>query len=310
MLHRILLLPTLVLLAMPLPVAAQAAGKPKPAGAPFQWVNPLKGSMKELPGIRHATFRSPSMNVEVGYCIYLPPGYGGPENENRRYPVVYMLHGGRPGSETKLVHLATFIDRAVRAGEIPPTLYVFNNGGPVSHYNYPGRAHAAGKTALVKELIPHVDKTYRTIASRAGRSIEGYSQGGRGTLRIAFEFPELFHSAAAGSAGVQHEKRISENEGLENPGVQFAPGDDAWTRARTYAKEKLGEHPLRLLLYTGSTQQDFNHEANQEYSAFLRSLGIPHEVLLIPDVGHSTRQAYEKESRRLLEFHAAGRRGA
>jgi len=293
-----------ILACCTLPSAAQApTKKKKKAPAPFQWVNTLRPVHQELPGISHATFRSPSMDVEIGYCIYLPPGYGEDANKGKRYPVVYMLHGGRPGDETKLAHLATFIDKAIRAGDIPPTIYVFNNGGPMSHYDYPGKENALGKTALVKELIPHVDKTYRSIAKRSGRSIEGYSQGGRGTLRIAFEFSELFHSASAGSAGVQHEKRVSENDGLENPGVQFTSGDDAWTRARIFATEKQEKFPLRLLLYTGNSMKDFNYDANLEYSAFLKSIGIPHDLLHIPYVAHSTAQAYEKKAKRLLTFH-------
>ena len=106
--------------------------------------------------------------------------------------------------------------------------------------------------------------------------------------------------------GVQHEKRVSENAGLENPGVQFTPGDDAWTRARTYAKSKMARHPLRLLLYTGHSTKDFNYEANREYRAFLTSLKIPHQTLLIPDVAHSTRQCYDKRAGELLKFHAEG----
>jgi len=38
--------------------------------------------------LRHATFVSPSMQVEVGYCVYLPPGYADSANADRRYPVV------------------------------------------------------------------------------------------------------------------------------------------------------------------------------------------------------------------------------
>lgn len=94
---------------------------------------------------------------------------------------------------------------------------------------------------------PHRSRCERTEQKNAlGHRIEGYSQGGRGNLRIAFEFPELFHSASAGSAGVQHEKRISENKGPECAQVGFAPGDDVWPLARSYARNKQGKFLLRL----------------------------------------------------------------
>jgi len=122
---------------------AITADKPKAAGTtnkaptkpkkqpPFRWVNPLpKGTT--YPGVQHRTFLSPSMQIDVGYCIYLPPEYSAKENKDRRFPVVYYLHGGRPGSEIKSVSLSTYIDDAIKQGKIPPAIYVFVNGGEVS----------------------------------------------------------------------------------------------------------------------------------------------------------------------------------
>ena len=178
-------------------VAQQKKGASKPEAA-FQWVNPLKS---RLAGVQHATFNRPSMNLDVGYCIYLPSEYSKPESADRRFPVVYYLHGGRPGSETKSVKLASQIHQYIEAGDAVAMIYVFVNGGPVSHYNMPEQPNAMGEDVFVKELIPHIDATYRTIASREGRGLEGFSQGGRGTTRIMFRYPELFGSAAPGGAG-------------------------------------------------------------------------------------------------------------
>ena len=66
---------------------------------------------------------------------------------------------------------------------------VLNNGGPVSHYNVPGRAEALGKDLFIQELITLIDTQYRTIADRSGRALSGYSQGGRATARIGFGHP-------------------------------------------------------------------------------------------------------------------------
>src|SRR5688572_21932673 len=86
--------------------------------ASFKWVNPFpKG---KYPGLHHGTFHSAANNVDVGYCIYLPPGYDDPANKDRRYPVVYWLHGGRPGGETKVVSLTPHFDNAIKKGIVPP----------------------------------------------------------------------------------------------------------------------------------------------------------------------------------------------
>ncbi len=256
---------------------------------PFHWVNPLK---QELPGVRHRVFRSPSMKLDVGYCIYLPPGYDAPENADRRYPVVYYLHGGRPGSETKSVRLAKFIHQHIQAKEVPPMIYVFVNGGPVSHYNLPERKNAMGEDVFIKELIPHIDATYRTVASRNGRGLEGFSQGGRGATRIMFKHPDLFCSAAPGGAGHSTEKRISEDNGRENENLVFAPGYNTWDLARKYAKHP--EPKLRILIHVGT--KGFNYENNLEYMKFLESLHIPFERLIVPDVPHTPSRSMKSEA--------------
>lgn len=283
-------------------VQPQAADESAAPG--FRWVNPL--SRTDLPGVRHATFRSPSMQLDVGYCIYLPPRYEAAENADRRYPVVYYLHGGRPGSETKSVSLAAYIHAAMAAGQVPPAIYVFVNGGPVSHYNLPQRKHAMGEDVFVAELIPHVDATYRTIADRRGRAVEGFSQGGRGTARIIFRHPGLFCSAAAGGGGHATEKRIAENDGYENDTLRFAPGYNTWDLAARYADHR--RPPVRLLVFVGDN--DFNYQANLDYMAHLDRLKIPHERLVVPDTPHSAQQVYQRRGLDIMNFHAESFRRA
>jgi endo-1,4-beta-xylanase len=245
----------------------------------FKWVNPLPDD-HGLEGVKYGTFVSQSMSKPVGYCIYLPPGYA--EDSDARYPVVYFLHGGRPGNETAGVELSKYVHAAVTSGEIAPLIYVFVNGGPVSHYNY-GEKDSLAVDVFIKELIPHIDSTYRTIAHRGGRALQGFSQGGRGTTRIMFQYPELFVSAAPGGSAYDMEKQIAENGGVEKeeriPGVpvlQFAPDENAFDRARQYAQAD--EPPLQILIWVGT--KGFNYESTLEYMGFLFGLGIPFERLV------------------------------
>lgn len=271
--------------------------KPKKERPPFRWVNPLKD--KSLPGVRHATFQSPSMKIPVGYCIYLPPDYDKAANAKKRYPVVYYLHGGRPGSEIKSVRLAPFMDKAIRAKQIKPTIYVFVNGGPVSHYNYPEKKNGMGEDVFIKELIPHVEKTYRVIADQSGRALEGFSQGGRGTARIALKHRHLFCSAASGGGGHATEKRISENDGRESEALKFAPGYNTWDLAKAYAKKQ--DPGLSLMIFVGT--KGFNYENNLEYAKFLKSLKIPFEMLIVEDAPHSAKIIYDKRGLEVMKFH-------
>ena len=280
------------MLAMP---SADAQNKkPKKPPQKFRWVNPLK---QQYPGVSHHTFKSGSMKVDVGYCIYLPPSY---KSSKQRFPVVYYLHGGRPGSELKSVRLAPIIHKHMQSGKVSESIYVFVNGGPVSHYNMPKRKDSMGEDVFIKELIPHVDATYRTIADRSGRGLEGFSQGGRGTTRIMFKHPHLFCSAAPGGAGHATEKRISEENGKENGSLIFEPGYNTYDLARKYAKNP--QPPLRILIHAGT--KGFNYENNLAFMEFLKTLKIPFDKLIVQDVPHSGMVIYQQQGLELIKFHA------
>ena len=269
----------------------------------FQWVNPLPAEVPE--GVQHKTFHSKANGAAVGYNVLLPPGYASPENASRRYPVVYYLHGGRPGSEQKSVSLAAYVGEAMRGAKVPPMVYVFVNGGRLSHYDIPG---SLGETAFVKELIPHVDKTYRTIAQREGRGLEGFSQGGRGAARILFKHRDLFVSAGPMGGGHQHEKRIDLNDGVESETVRIdPPWNNTWELARRYAADKQGPR-VDILVVVGTKDQ--NYEANLEWMAHLTKLGIPHQKIVVPDTPHSAREVYSLRGEDIMRFHAENFRRA
>lgn len=182
-------------------------------------------------------------------------------------------------------------------------IYVFVNGGPVSHYNMPKRDNAMGEDVFVKELIPHIDQSYRTIANREGRGLEGFSQGGRGTTRIMFRHPELFGSAAPGGAGHETERKISEDNGRESDSLIFTPGYNTYDLAREYARQRTGETPsLPILIHVGT--KGFNYENNLAYMKFLDELKIPYQRLIVEDVPHSAGEVYQKRGLELMRFHA------
>ncbi len=286
------------------PSKKQKNSRAKKKPAPFRWVNSLPTSAAKTPGLQHGTFKSPSLNKKVGYCIYLPADYAKSEGSEKRYPVVYYLHGGRPGNELKSIKLAAEIDKAMSQQNVAPMIYVFVNGGPVSHYNMPDDPSAQGADVFINELIPHIDSTYRTIADRGGRGIEGFSQGGRGTARLMFRHPELFCSASPGGGGHATEKKISESGGQESANLIFAKGDNTWDLTAVYL-DKLKSvpdlTPLNILVHVGN--QGFNYENNLAWMAHLKSQGIEHQKMIVPDVGHTAMGIYQKRGLDIMRFH-------
>ena len=160
-----------------------------------RWSNP---PTKINPLAAHHTYHSAAMNVDVGYTIYLPPGYA---TNSTRYPVVYWLPGGgcneEPDSPSIAQGLLGGIDAAVRAGKLPPLIFVIVNGGRYTRYYDSLDRTIMMETTVIRELIPHIDATYRTVAARDGRAVQGGSMGGMGSLKFAFKYPELFSSAVA-----------------------------------------------------------------------------------------------------------------
>ena len=175
----------------------------------FHWIN--RDVAREPPGIKHETFASAANQAEVGYYIALPEGYTETANRSKTYPVIYFLHGGRPGSEAKGLNGYTNFGAPRAAGAMPPHIFVAVNGGKLSHYDYDG---VYGVQAFL-ELVQHVDQTYRTVNHRAGRVLIGTSQGGRGVGRYLFRYADLFGTGVSICGGHQRELIISENNGAE-----------------------------------------------------------------------------------------------
>ena len=196
--------------------------------------------------------------------------------------------------------MASLFDARIQSGVVAPRIYVFPNGGAPSHYDY---SDALAETTFVRELIPHVDTEYRTIANRAGRGIEGFSSGGRGTARDMFKHPELFCSAVPLAGGHQQEKMAAENGGrLGGParGIVVNAGDNSWDLAEKYAAEN-NDPQLKILVVVGT--DDMNYEANLEWMDHLDSLDIPFEKLIVPDTPHNPEMLYEKAGDAIMSFH-------
>lgn len=154
-------------------------GRPKPV-----WVtSPVAG-----PGLQHHVFKSAAAGENVSYLIYLPPNY---ETSSSRYPVVYWLHG-IGGSQQGVPAFCERLTRAIETDRSPPMIVVFVNGMVDSFYRDAVKIRRPVETVIMRELIPHIDATWRTIGTREGRAVEGFSIGGFGAAYFAFKYPASF----------------------------------------------------------------------------------------------------------------------
>lgn len=137
---------------------------------------------------------------EVRYSIYLPAGY---ETSERKYPVVYLLHGYTDDQTGWLQfgEINRYADKAIAEGIIPPMIIVMPNADSSWYINaYDGKE--SYEDFFVKEFMPTIEKSYPIKAEKKFRGIAGLSMGGYGTLIYALKYPQLFAAAAPLSAAV------------------------------------------------------------------------------------------------------------
>lgn len=137
--------------------------------------------------------------------VYLPPGYdaGG----SRRYPVLYVLHG-YTGDAAAVVstrpwerNVVQWIDRLIHERRMPPAILVAVDGFTrLGGSQYVNSVHNGDyATYVVRDVVGHVDASYRTIASEGGRAVLGKSSGGFGAMHLVMEHPGVFAAFASHS---------------------------------------------------------------------------------------------------------------
>ena len=121
-------------------------------------------------------------------ALYLPPGI----STDRRYPVVYLLHGmpGSPWSYINSLSLAALSDTLISRHEVRPFIAVVPVAGPSGHYE--GEWTGPWERYLVHDVVPWVDEHLPTIRDAQGRTLAGLSAGGYGAIDVGLSNPTVF----------------------------------------------------------------------------------------------------------------------
>ncbi len=135
--------------------------------------------------------------------IYLPPSYK--TEKNRRYPVVYMLHGFTDndaqwfGVVKHWINLPDVINKALADGKTREMIVVMPNGFTRFKGSMYSNSVTVGdwETFVTKELVSYVDANYRTLAQPESRGLAGHSMGGYGTMRLGMKAVDVFSSIYA-----------------------------------------------------------------------------------------------------------------
>ncbi|MCC7416593.1 MAG: esterase family protein [Acidobacteria bacterium] len=195
---------------------------------------------------------------------YLPPGYDG--DAGRRYPVVYLLHGGGGTPQSFLagnysgLNIMTTMNNLVRLNVVREMIIVMPD------------INGVYQDFIATELVGHVDATYRTIARRQSRGIGGHSRGGCGAFLLATDHPELF-SAVYGMSASCLDRETERVEGAPGQGLREP-------LAARIAGLKPAIEQVKVAFDVGT--EDRLLRANQSLAAAMERAGIPHAFEAYP----------------------------
>ena len=164
--------------------------------------------------VRTLLYTSRSNGGTRELTVYVPPGYD--DARNRRYPVLYLLHGFANDHHSwhRYGRANDILDNLLAQRTLEPFLVVMPLGYGGAHVNGDGAGippkdagNFGGDAALyerdlLEDIIPLIDKKYRTIADRKHRAIVGFSMGGGQAGRFGLRHLETFSQVGIMSAGM------------------------------------------------------------------------------------------------------------
>ena len=246
------------------------------------------------------TFSSKVLGVTVTYDIMLPREYN--DNPNKRYPVVYCLHGYGDDNTSWNGHYMACEAKitSLENNGLEPMIYVFPCGWKTYWCDrYDGTFPYM--TMLATEMVPLIDGAYRTIADRGHRAITGYSMGGFGAMATAMKHPDLFSMSAPLSMSFRtDEQYMSESQsGWDNQwGKVFGGvGQTGEGRLTDYYKDHCPLHQftaenkakyssVHWFLTCGDDEQQLLF-ANDDLHVMMRENGYDHEYR-VGNGGHTS----------------------
>jgi S-formylglutathione hydrolase len=241
--------------------------------------------------VEYAEFDSPVLGQKVRYAVSLPASYDA--KKQQRYPVVIFLHGLNNDERSwESEGMQARLEEARAAGKVGEYIIAMPYGANSFYLN--AKDGARYEDAVVKDFLPFVDKTYRTVAKPAARVIEGISMGGYGALLIAFKHPELFAGVAAHSAALFDElPSAPADQADRRAGFRYAlatklfgtPPDLAYFQANNplaLARSNAAAiKSLKIYFDVGDHDRYGFQGGNQKLDATLSEAGIKHEFYLV-----------------------------
>ena len=230
-------------------------------------------------------FTAASLKREWAYNIYLPTGYA--EN-TRHYPVIYLLHGvaDDAASWVNKGGIDVVADELIASGQMRAAILVMPVAGRSWYVNGPERMEAA----FIGDLLPEIDRIYRTRPDRADRMIAGVSMGGYGAMRLALRYPDRFSAVALMSPAIYSPDPPVNSAARNAPPFQIGGVfDSARWEAMNYPALLddfiRSGYRMRVQLTAGLQDRLETGPAAERFAAALRARGVGADIRMFPG-GH------------------------
>jgi enterochelin esterase family protein len=283
-------------LALAVPAVAQDARRGSPGGPPDDPILPYAALAPVPHGeIRITWYSSKVFKAQRRLRVYTPPGYA---NGRRRYPVLYLMHGGGGDDATwnDSGRAGFILDNLIAAGKAQPMIVVMPNSGPQdpSADRYMGNTTPAGLAArrkfadqvrddviadLTSDIVPQVDRSYRTLVGRANRAVAGYSFGGAETIWAATREMNSFAWFGVFSMGIQGGSAAPSNA-IAGSGVAETPAEFMKANPAFFADPGRTNRAARLIWIGVGKDDGIVANGPGQLADTLRSAGIRNDYHL------------------------------
>jgi putative tributyrin esterase len=270
------------------PSHAQNGTQTSASAPPTPAQKPAHGGRKDKARPRYETvqFESRLVGAALPYNVVLPSDYNRGPSKHRRYPVVYLLHGLKGSANDWVSERAHLADYAAQY----PFIVVVPEGHDAWYTDSATVPNEKYESYLIQELIPDVERRFRTIPSREGRAVAGLSMGGYGSLKFGLKYPDEFALAASmsGALAAPSWPLDATTPDWVKPSLARAYGpvgtatrrdNDIFRIVRELPPERVARLPY---FYLDCGTEDFLISNSRDFSALLIEKKIPHEFRELP----------------------------
>ena len=184
--------------------------------------------------VSHPWYDSQILGINRRLTVYTPYGYE--TNTKTKYPVLYLLHGAGGDEEawSSMGRTAQILDNLIEKGLAKPMIVVMPNGNPnqqaaqtfglpTTEYDWRDPANRnLYVQSLVEEIVPFIEKNYRTVAKKSHRAIAGLSMGGGHTIAASGMYPDMFDYICPLSMGSRKSPELdAQLQGIKKAGYKL-----------------------------------------------------------------------------------------